>query len=412
MKLSYDSLEQIFKDLKCDSFYVFDSKKFEKNFDKLLAAFRYYYPNTNIAYSYKTNYIPRVCSVAKQKGGFAEVVSDMEMTLAKKLGVPSTEIYFNGPAKEQNSIENLLLQNGHVNVDSLEELNEIVSISKKYPNKKLKVGLRCSFDIKDGVISRFGFDIKGTEFDEAINIIQASKNIELSGLHCHFATRSLYSWENRTKGMLQLIEKRFMNHNFEYISLGGGLYGEMLDEMKKQFSVEIPTFEEYAKVSAKPFAEFFSNKKDKPLLLIEPGTALVANTMKYVTKVISIKTNQGRTIATLSGSSYNINPKVNRQNFSLPIRIFSNKKDRQYYEGVWFAGYTCIERDYLYINYNGKLAVGDYVVFDEVGSYSVVMKPPFIKPNVPIVEMIDSKSYKTIKRKENFNDIFHTYTMD
>ena len=111
-------------------------------------------------------------------------------------------------------------------------------------------------------------------------------------MHCHFATRYLFSWENRTKGMLDLIDKYFIDElkGIEFISLGGGLYGDMPEDMKKQFADKIPSFNEYAEVSAKVFANYFKTKTKKPILIIEPGTALVANAMKYVTKIVSIKT--------------------------------------------------------------------------------------------------------------------------
>ena len=76
------------------------------------------------------------------------------------------------------------------------------------------------------------------------------------------------------------------------------------------------------------------------------------------------------------------------------------------------AGFTCIESDYLYRGYNGPLAVGDMVVFDNVGSYSVVLKPPFILPNFPMVELTDDGEVRVIKRQETFDDLFHTYSFD
>ena len=87
------------------------------------------------------------------------------------------------------------------------------------------------------------------------------------------------------------------------------------------------------------------------------------------------------------------------------------EEERELLEGAYFGGYTCIEGDYLYKNFNGRLSVGDYVIFDDVGSYSVVMKPPFILPNVAILEPDERKvGYKLIKRPETFNDIFNGYT--
>ena len=74
-----------------------------------------------------------------------------------------------------------------------------------------------------------------------------------------------------------------------------------------------------------------------------------------------------------------------------------------------FGGFTCIESDYLYRNFNGKLATGDMVVFGNVGSYSVVLKPPFILPNFPVID-ISEGSVELIKRQETFDDIFHTFS--
>ena len=67
-------------------FYMFDEEGFVNNYRKLERTFKAVYPNYQISYSYKTNYTPLVCKLVKSLGGYAEVVSDMEYTLAKKLG--------------------------------------------------------------------------------------------------------------------------------------------------------------------------------------------------------------------------------------------------------------------------------------------------------------------------------------
>ena len=72
------------------------------------------------------------------------------------------------------------------------------------------------------------------------------------------------------------------------------------------------------------------------------------------------------------------------------------------------VGFTCIEGDVLYKDYTGELAVGDAVVISNCGSYSLVMKPPFILPNFPVLD-ICGKSVEVIKRAETFDDIFHTF---
>jgi diaminopimelate decarboxylase len=399
------------------SFYLLDALRFKDNFTRLTAAFRAHYPQTTIAYSYKTNYVPRYCELVAQLGGYAEVVSSLEMMLALKLGVPAAKVFFNGPYKEHEHVLSLLQVGGTVNVDSCEELRRIARSADQHIGEPFKLGLRCNFEVHDGVLSRFGFDTDSRVFLDAVALIDAHPKLRLAGLHCHFATRSLDCWKNRTKGMIALIDRyfRYRLGDLTHVSLGGGMYGHMPDDLKAQFPVTIPEFEDYAAAAALPFARYLDEVggNHRPTLIIEPGTALVADAMKYVCQVNSIKHVRGRAVVSLTGSSYNINPNPNRKN--VPIECFPDPaaQDRAAMTGAYFGGYTCIEGDYLYKEFSGSLAVGDFIAFEDVGSYSVVMKPPFILPNVAIVEPLgDGVHYKLIKRRETFDDIFHTYTFE
>ena len=127
--------------------------------------------------------------------------------------------------------------------------------------------------------------------------------------------------------------------------------------------------------------------------------------MKFVSRVINIKTVRGKPIATLSGSVYNINPTLHGKN--PPITVFRSNNEEKDYDDLDFGGYTCIESDYLYRHYKGSLAAGDIVVFGNVGSYSVVLKPPFILPNFAVLD-ICGDPVEVTKRSENFDDLFRT----
>ena len=59
----------------------------------------------------------------------------------------------------------------------------------------------------------------------------------------------------------------------------------------------------------------------------------------------------------------------------------------------------------MYRNYNGEIAVGDYIVFGNVGGYSNVSKPPFIRSNCAMV----SSTGAVIKRTETVKEILSTY---
>ena len=49
---------------------------------------------------------------------------------------------------------------------------------------------------------------------------------------------------------------------------------------------------------------------------------------------------------------------------------------------------------------------GDFIVISNCGSYSIVMKPPFILPNFPVLD-IDGDEVEVIKRAESFDDLFY-----
>ena len=87
-----------------EAFYLLDSAQFRTNFLELKEAFSAIYPNFNIAYSYKTNYTPKFCKIVNELGGYAEVVSEMEMELALRCGVEHSRIIWNGPIKDKERI--------------------------------------------------------------------------------------------------------------------------------------------------------------------------------------------------------------------------------------------------------------------------------------------------------------------
>ena len=103
-----------------DAFYLLDSSQFRKNFIELEETFSNIYPNFKIAYSYKTNYTPKLCKIVNELGGYAEVVSEMELELALRIGVDCERIIWNGPIKTKEKVEEFLLNGGTINIDSLE----------------------------------------------------------------------------------------------------------------------------------------------------------------------------------------------------------------------------------------------------------------------------------------------------
>lgn len=407
MGLNYEVLEELSTKYG-DAFYLVDSNVFRNNYEELLKAFTEIYPNTRIAYSYKTNYLPKLCRAVKDMGGAAEVVSEMELWLAEKVGVQGKDIYYNGPYKKKQFVEELLLQGGHLNIDAEYEIEMIREIAGRYPDHTFGIGVRCNVDIGQEIPSRFGIDAASGALEKAVYLLNQIPNVRAEGLHCHIPFRTLDTYVERMKFLRKVLTK-FPGYVWKYISLGGGYMGKVDEQMAKQMSFNPPAFAEYASVVAGAMNEIFAKDTGRPALIIEPGSALAADSMKYVMRVIEIKKVRDKWIASLAGSSYQVNPSVRGINRSICV-YHSEKGDVPImYTDLDMAGYTCIESDYLYKNYRGKLAKGDFVVLSNVGSYSLVMKPPFILPDIPVLELGKGGRPELIKRAQTAEEVFMYY---
>ena len=383
--------------------YVFDENAFVENYQKFEQCFRHAYENYRVSYSYKTNYTPYVCKLIKKLGGYAEVVSGMEYHIAKQIGYEDAKIIFNGPDKGQDGI-NVFLNGSIVNVDNLAELRKLCETAEQYPERHLKCGLRVNLDVGQSFVSRFGMD----EADIAVAFDLADKvsNLSISGLHCHISRcRGKDAWQRRTEIMLALADKYFADAP-EYIDLGSGMFGNMAPSFKAQFS-NIPSYEEYASVTAQIVAEHYKDDEKKPVLFTEPGTTLINKYFDVIAKVDAIKTIRGKAFAILNCSEHNLGETCTLK--QLPLEVIHNGENCEEYTDVDFTGYTCLEQDVMYTGYSGNLAVGDYIVFGNTGGYSNVYKPPFIKPNCAMIAYTDER-FELIKREENYEDLLQTYT--
>lgn len=385
-----------------DAFYLLNSEQFKNNFVELRGAFRKIYPNFNIAYSYKTNYTPKLCKIVDQLGGYAEVVSEMELEIALRLGVKPNRIIWNGPIKNPIILEDFLISGGTDNIDSFEEFESVKKIIERHKDTTINLGIRCNYDVQDGVTSRFGFDVDSEEFMHVVEYLTNTPNVCFINFQCHFAKRQLDFWPARAKGMIDLIDR--IGVIPKRIDIGGGLFGKMADSLKCQFEYQIPSYKDYAEVAAQIIAEYFRDKDVKPELLIEPGSALVGDCMQFVGTVKSIKNVRGKWIATILGSQKNIS----MGGVNPPVTVIPMGNEQMEYENVDIVGFTCIESDVLYKGYCGKLAHEDAILISNCGSYSLVMKPPFILPNFPVLD-ICGEHIEVIKRGELFDDIFHTF---
>ena len=98
----------------------------------------------------------------------------------------------------------------------------------------------------------------------------------------------------------------------------------------------------------------------------------------------------------------------------LPYMILPAESNRDKTDGktIDIMGYTCLEQDCIVRNFNEDLFVDDVLVFENVGGYSIVSKPPFIQPNCQVLCLSENGEVKQIKREDTYEDIFKTFLFE
>jgi diaminopimelate decarboxylase len=392
------------------SFYLLNTQKLRENYKKIETAFKSKYENFVIGYSYKTNYLPYLCKELSKLGAYSEVVSRLEYDLAIKIGENPKKIIFNGPIKSENDLHLALRNESIINLDSIYEIETIKEYALNNRDKQVKVGLRVNFDISQNdvsslqegyKISRFGICTENGNLQYAIAELKGLKNIKIAGLHGHYSTRNrdLDSYKVITQRLCS-IAKEYIIEDLEYIDIGGGIFGEL----PKSFNRTVPSFDEYAEAICNIMnAEFTFD--EKPTLILEPGMAMVANAFIFIAKVVETKTIRNTNFVVVDGSVHNIKPTMHKNN--LPMRILRQKKDTTSKCLFNIVGYTCMEKDYLAHEITELLPQkGDYIIFENVGAYTIVFNPPFIKER-PSIIAADHNNYFVVRKKETLRQFFN-----
>lgn len=391
------------------AFFIFDEESYLQNLRDLNEAFTEEYANIALGYSFKTNYMPRICQLARQSGVLAEVVSELEYDLALQVGYSSEQIIFNGPIKTKEVLFRAFDGGSTVHFDSEAEIDILEQyLRSENPRTPVRCAIRCNFRIDGEQLTRFGINAEDDSILEAYDRLFALEGCAPVGIHCHFSTsgRSLESYAERARKIIATSKRVFAGRRLEYIDIGGGYFGKMPQALLERFPCKVPTYAEYAEVVG---GEMKRNFPDEDVqLILEPGTMVVADTMKFYCQVSHVKHIGEKPFAVVHGSIHNIKPNGKSSIFPSIHIVPMGLDEPEHLVDADICGYTCIEEDVLASGYNGSIARGDFLAFDNVGSYSTMYKPPFIKGQ-PTILAKRGNDYSVVKREETIDDIFQTY---
>ena len=273
--------------------FVFSEKKIEELYNNLYSAFSSRYPDVQFGWSYKTNYLNKICNIFHKLGSCAEVVSEFEYQKARALGVEGKDIIFNGPYKPYNDLKIAVQEGAKIHIDNLFELDDLEKIATEL---KMNIPVAIRINMDTGIYpqwSRFGFNYESGDAYEAVKRIYDSGKMHLTGIHSHIGTFMLdaNAYKLATVKIMQLkerVEKDF-GANIKYIDLGGGFASKSnLKGIYQSTDVIIPTADDYAEAITSVIYDL--NKSDKlPKLYLETGRALIDEAGYLLTSVHGYK---------------------------------------------------------------------------------------------------------------------------
>ncbi len=333
--------------------------------------------NFVMGYSFKTNSLPWLLSYLRKEGFYAEVVSTEEYDLAHRLGYHGRQIIYNGPIKDRKIFETVLIAGGYVNLDSSDELTWMEELSQLYPAHEFGVGLRVNFDIAalcpqeelvESEGGRFGYCYENGVLADAIARLTRLPNVRVAGLHLHSSTQSrTVQVYGALAGMAVRIAQEY-SLSLSYIDMGGGYFGGRDDK---------PDYRDYFKEICKVLGTHFD--REKTTLIAEPGVSLISRATTFETRVLDVKDIRGRKFIVTDGSRVNLNPLVTRHVYPHHIEYCTDSSIRACEKSQWVCGATCMEYDRLFEIADGAaLAVGDKIIYDTAGGYTMCLNPLFI----------------------------------
>lgn len=384
-------------------YFVIIEDKLKRNILEFKSALRHYWPNSQLAYSVKTNSLPWLLEYLRQYNVMAEVVSDEEYQLALLCGYPGEEIIFNGPIKSNEQLLSAIDKGSIANLDSKREID---CIELRNPVQKGTIGVRINVDTSNFDIGdvdfmddgfRFGFSEESGELEIVIKKLIKLYGKHSFGLHfhCNSITRSLRVYEVIARYAAKIIKKYDIEPTF--INVGGGFFGDVEGK---------PSAEDYISTITNVLKTVVDMTMTK--LFIEPGSAIIGSVIDYHISVLDVKDTKKKRIITTDGSRIHIDPLWQKSNYFYTL---NPKNSIKFHADQIICGYTCMDHDRIMVfSDKTELQIGDEIVFHKVGAYSVTFGGPFIR-YFPDVYVKRGSGFECVRNRMSVGEYYKTQSV-
>ncbi len=363
-----------------------------------------------VCYAMKAASNQAILKTLAQAGAGMDVVSGGEYLRAKAAGVPGDKIVFSGVGKTADEIRTTL--SGGIrqfNVESEPEMEVINAVALEL-GVIAPITVRVNPDVDAKTHAKIATGKSENKF--GIPIARASEvyahaatlpGLEVIGIDVHIGSQltELEPFELAYTKVAELTEHlRAEGHNIRRLDLGGGLG---IPYTRANDAPPLPV--EYGALIKKTLGHLNCE------IEIEPGRLIAGNAGLMVSKVIYVKSGEGRDFLILDGAMNDlIRPAMYEAHHDIvAVQEPAPGVEQQPYDIV---GPVCETGDTFAKQRNmPPLTPGDLVAFRSAGAYGAVMASEYnTRPLIPEV-LVHGDQFAVIRERPSFDEIINRDTI-
>jgi len=371
---AYAKINSISREDKDDAFHICDLGDIMQKWKKWCEVL----PQVHPYYAVKCNPDQLVLSQLQELGVNYDCASKGEIKSILQMGISPGRIIFANPCKQISHIKYAKLNN--VNLMTFDNEPELHKIKHHHPHAELIIRIKvddskslCKFGVKFGVDPSHTRSILETAWNLGLHVAGVSFHV---GSGC-FDASLFYQAVKLAKNVFN--QGNEVGYNFKILDIGGGFPGHTQTDI---------SFEAAAWNLNRGFAEYFPSGCGVKIIA-EPGRYFVASAYTTVCNVTSVREVTSDT--KVDGYMYYLNDGVYGSfncilfdhQHPQPRTLRDVENGEELFEcSVW--GPTCDSLDCISASVKlPKLSIGEWIVFDNMGAYTMAAASMFNGFNKP-----------------------------
>ncbi|MEH6738584.1 MAG: diaminopimelate decarboxylase [Sulfitobacter sp.] len=363
-----------------------------------------------VCYAMKANSNQAVLRTLAQAGAGMDVVSQGEYLRARAAGVSGDKIVFSGVGKTGEEIR-VALEGGirQFNVESEPEMEVLNAVALEL-GKVAPITIRVNPDVDAKTHAKIAtgksenkFGIPIARARDVYAMAAAMPGLNVIGIDVHIGSQltDLAPFEQAYLKVAELTEQlREDGHTITRLDLGGGL------GIPYETSNEAPPLPaEYGAMVKRTLGHLECE------IEIEPGRLIAGNAGLMISKVIYVKSGEGRDFLILDGAMNDlIRPAMYEAHHDIiPVQEAAAGAEKQPYDIV---GPVCESGDTFAKQRNMvAMAADDLVAFRSAGAYGAVMSSEYNSRALIPEVLVHGDQFAVIRRRPTFDEMINRDTI-